>query len=67
MFVMPPACPGHPRLSFFPSASKSVDGRDKPGRDDVASQGDQLFFTSEQTLFSSGRNASSAGMVATNL
>jgi hypothetical protein len=28
---------------------------------------DQLFFTSEQTLFSSGIKASSAGMVATSL
>jgi len=27
----------------------------------------QLFFTSEQMLFSSGRKASSAGMVATSL
>jgi len=27
----------------------------------------QLFFNSEQTLFSCGRKASSAGMVATSL
>jgi hypothetical protein len=29
------ACRGHPRLSFDASAKEGVDGRDKPGHDDV--------------------------------
>jgi hypothetical protein len=33
MFVMPGLVPG---IHVFPSTSKNVDGRDKPGHDDVA-------------------------------
>ena len=49
----------------------TANGRAMPGHDaafnEERREAPQLFFTSEQTLFSSGRKASSAGIVATSL
>src|SRR5215510_13459339 len=44
-------CAGHPRLSFVDGRKQVVDGRDKPGHDDVErTRQDGPYFTSNITL-----------------